>query len=202
MGKLAPSKKHKTKLRTKIDKIKHIKTTMVLTEEQRERIRINKERALNIQKERKQKQKEKEQKEINYKINNKRRSQTDGNNNNIQQQEISFTKKQKASNNPHADEDDNVPLEDFEEGASQYVTKKEAKNMYCLPEGSLAVCTYEEKINPHNSKFTPMKLYNRKEIRFYAHKRYKGVHGLINERNKRSQRKLEKDMNNAKDIFK
>merc|ERR1712161_90738 len=105
-------------------------------------------------------------KKINYKINNKRRSQTDDNNNNTQQQEIPLTKKQKATNNSHADEDDNVPLEDFEEGASQYVTKKEAKNMYCLPEGSPAVCTYEEKINPHNSKFTPMKLYNRKEIRF------------------------------------
>jgi len=184
---------------------------MVLTIEQRERIRNNRERALNIQKERKQKQeqeqKEKEQKEMNNKNssnnnnNNKRRSPSD-NNDTIQEQEKSLTKKQKTCTDSHVEEYDGVPLEDFEEGASQYVTKKEAKNMYCLPEGTLAVCTYEEKLNPHNSKFNPMKLYNRKEIRYYAHKRYDGLNGLIAERNKRRQRKLEKDMNDAKDIFK
>jgi len=182
---------------------------MVLTEEQRERIRRNKERALQIQKERKQKQQnenKKEERHTHYNNNNKRRSSsptTNNNNDNVihHQKEVEKSeKKQKkiadSQNNP------SLPLEDFEVGASQYVTKKEATTVYCLPEGSIAVCTYEEKVNPHNSKFKPMKLYKRDEVRYYAHKRYGGLNGLIKERNKRRQRKLEKDMNDAKDIFK
>jgi DNA-repair protein complementing XP-A cells len=179
---------------------------MVLTEEQRERIRKNKERALQIQKERKQKeQNEKEDKNINYNNNNKRQSSSPAANNNDNvvhhhKEEEKSKKKQKTITD--SQDGSSLPLEDFEVGTSQYVTKKEAMNVYCLPEGSIAVCTYEEKVNPHNSKFKPMKLYKRDEVRYYAHKRYGGLNGLIKERNKRRQRKLEKDMNDAKDIFK
>ena len=37
--------------------------------------------------------------------------------------------------------------EAFEEGASPWVSKAEAKKMYCLPEGTLAVCAVVEKDN-------------------------------------------------------
>merc|ERR1740130_1916641 len=177
---------------------------MVLTEEQRERIRRNKERALQIQKERKQKQ-QNEKRHIHYNNNNKRRlsSPTTNNNDNVihHQKEVEKSEK-KQKKIADSQNDPSLPLEDFEVGASQYVTKKEATNVYCLPEGSIAVCTHEEKVNPHNSKFKPMKLYKRDEVRYYAHKGYGGLNGLIKERNKRRQRKLEKDMNDAKDIFK
>jgi outer membrane biosynthesis protein TonB len=174
---------------------------MVLTEEQRERIRKNKERALRIQKERRE---EKERK-------NKQRD----NENNIEEKP---TKKQRTTDDSTkttsqltlctgtATEDhhyhSNAPLEDFEEGVSEWVSKKEAMAMYCLPEGTMAVCSYEEKENPRNPLFKPMKLYRRSEIRYRAHKRHGGLEGLAEERNKRRKRKLDKDMEEARDIFK
>lgn len=176
---------------------------MVLTEEQRERIRKNKERALRIQKERRE---EKERK-------NKQRD----NENNIEEKPKP-TKKQRTTDDSTkttsqltlctgtATEDhhyhSNAPLEDFEEGASEWVSKKEAMAMYCLPEGTMAVCSYEEKENPRNPLFKPMKLYRRSEIRYRAHKRHGGLEGLAEERNKRRKRKLDKDMEEARDIFK
>ena len=178
---------------------------MVLTEEQRERIRKNKERALQIQKERRE-EKEKTKRNITQ------------NNSNIHVEKLKPSKKQKTAHSSanttsestsctstrtedhhfHSD----APLEDFEEGASEWVSKKEAMTMYCLPEGSMAVCSYEEKQNPRNPLFKPMKLYKRSEIRYRAHKRHGGLEGLIKERNKRRKRKLEKDMEQARDIFK
>jgi len=191
---------------------------MVLTEEQRERIRKNKERALQIQKERRE---QKEKQEIKNNKNNDKRS------NNIQetltpskkhktidsaitttttttptsQQPLTTTTATSATTEDHH-YISNAPLEDFEEGASEWVSKKEAMSKYCLPEGSMAVCLYEEKQNPHNPLFKPMKLYKRSEIRYRAHKRHGGLEGLVIERNKRRKRKLDKDMEDAADIFK
>jgi DNA-repair protein complementing XP-A cells len=162
---------------------------MVLTEEQRERIRKNKERALRIQKERRE-QKEKKEEIKNRKIDKP----------NIDDK-TKPSKKQKTQNDDHRYHS-NAPLEDFEEGASEWVTKKEAMTMYCLPEGTMAVCAYEEKQNPRNPLFKPMKLYKRSEIRYRAHKRHGGLDGLIKERNKRRKRKLDKEMEEARDIFK
>jgi len=177
---------------------------MVLTEEQKERIRKNKERALQIQKERRE---EKEKKE----------SKNKKNNNNIQEK-LKPSKKQKTTDcttrttsqstlcTSTVTEDhhyhSNAPLEDFEEGASELVSKKESMTMYCLPEGTMAVCSNEEKQNPRNPLFKPMKLYKRSEIRYRAHKRHGGLEGLVKERNLRRERKLEKDMKEVRDIFK
>jgi DNA-repair protein complementing XP-A cells len=97
---------------------------------------------------------------------------------------------------------DETPIEKFEEGASEWVTKKEAMNIYCLPEGTLAVCEVEERENPHNKLWKPMKLYRRSEIRERAHKRFGGLDGLVAERNMRRERKFAKDMEAAADIFK
>merc|ERR1712106_900543 len=43
-----------------------------------------------------------------------------------------------------------VELGEFEVGATELVSKKEAKEMYCLPDGTLAVCAVVEKDNPHH----------------------------------------------------
>mmetsp|Transcript_17740 Transcript_17740/g.36539 ORF Transcript_17740/g.36539 Transcript_17740/m.36539 type:complete len:176 (+) Transcript_17740:353-880(+) len=175
---------------------------MVLTEEQRERIRKNRERALQIQNERREEKEKKEreikedsEKSIENQKPSKKRKTTD-----------SSTKTTSQVSNCTVAEDhqyrSDAPLEDFEEGASEWISKTEAMTMYCLPEGTMAVCSYEEKQNPRNPLFKPMKLYKRSEIRYRAHKRHGGLDGLVKERNKRRQRKLEKDLEEARDIFK
>ena len=177
-----------------------LRSTMALTEEQRERIRKNRERALQLKKERKEKlEKEKNDKKRKEIVTRK----------NIETSNQSPTKKAKkgGSSDKEKGKDDAVakedgPIEQFEEGASEWVTKKEAMNTYCLPEGTLAVCEVEERENPHNKLWKPMKLYRRSEIRAWAHKRYGGIDGLVAERNMRRERKFAKDMEAATDIFK
>lgn len=175
---------------------------MVLTEEQRERMRKSRERALQIQKERREEKEKKErdrnedsEKSIENEKPSKKQKTTD-----------SSTKTTSQVSNCTVTEDhqyrSDAPLEDFEEGASEWISKTEAMTMYCLPEGTMAVCSYEEKQNPRNPLFKPMKLYKRSEIRYRAHKRHGGLDGLVKERNKRRQRKLEKDLEEARDIFK
>lgn len=161
---------------------------MVLTEEQKERIRKNRERALQIQKRRREEIKKNERSE---KISDQSAEEKE-----------KPVKKQRTSTVKENEEFRlEAPLEDFEEEASEWVTKTEAMTVYCLPEGTMAVCSYEEKENPRNPKFKPMKLYKRSEIRYRAHKRHGGLDGLIEERNKRRQRKLEREMEEAREIF-
>jgi XPA protein C-terminus len=195
---------------------------MELTEEQRERIRRNRERALELQQEQK-----------------KRRSVTSSSSpgdistnrgvekrGTIQEESVSKTKRIKtnvqqdnnalgSSEDRHHNEKDvttngdvkddrykNDEIEAFEEGASEYVTKQEAMKVYCLPLGTLEVCSYVEKPNPKNNSWQTMKLYHRNEIRHRAHIRYGGIAGLLQERNKRNQLRLQKDIEKSKDIFK
>lgn len=163
---------------------------MVLTEKGRERIRVNRDRALKIQqKKRKQEKLEKETRIREQERQEKKSSK-------------SSAKKIKTDGNYYEEEGSKLPIESFEENASLHVTKREAVNVYCLPEGTLAVLKFEEKQNPHNQKFKSMKLYNRNEVRYYAHKRHGGLDGLVDERNNRKQRKLAKDMKEARDVFK
>jgi hypothetical protein len=163
-----------------------------LTLEQRERIRKNRERALAIQKQRKEQTTERQEQETLQKEENKKRK--NGNNNETTKQVD--IKKRKVEATP------TLPLEDFEVEASEWVNKKEAKEMYCLPEGTLAVCEVQEKENPIHKGWTPMKLYRRTELRKYAHKRWEGMDGLIAERNQRREKRLAKDMKEAANIFK
>jgi hypothetical protein len=166
---------------------------MELTEEQRERIRKNRERALAIQKQRKvveqqkqQEQKEQQKKKRAYETTNEQEDPLNCNN-----------KKPKAALLSLSSE----PLEDFEVGASEWVTKKEAKGQYCLPDGTLAVCEVQERENPRHKGWTPMKLYCRSEIRERAHKRHGGLEGLIAERKERRGKRLAKDMKEAAKVF-
>ena len=171
---------------------------MTLTAEQQERIRVNRARALAIQKERKEK------KRLLEKIIT---TTTDGddkndkNNNNKDEKEASATKKLKVEVEKEEVVVEKVLMEDFEIGASEFITKTEAMKTYCVPEGTLAVCYVEEKENPHHKSFKPMKLYRRSEIRERAHKRYGGIEGLKEERTKRQERRFAKDVEMAKSIF-
>ena len=93
-------------------------------------------------------------------------------------------------------------LENFELGASESVSKREATEVYCLPKGTLAICKFVEKKNPYNTGFTSMKLYNRTDIRRLARERFGGLEGLVAERRKREEKRLAKDLQVTKDIFK
>ena len=106
---------------------------MTLTEEQKERMRKNRERALEIQRKRRE--------EATFKSANaadNKRSLKEGDQGVITKR----SKKQESEGKGKAEdgEDYDDDLEAFEEGASDLVPKTEAKKMYCLPEGSLAVC--------------------------------------------------------------
>lgn len=98
-------------------------------------------------------------------------------------------------------EDDTISLEEFEFNASPYISQTEAQRLYCVPLGTLAVCTYIEKPNPRSKSFTPMKLYNRSEVRQRAHVRYGGKAGLIAERERRKKNRSDKDLDEMKNIF-
>jgi hypothetical protein len=159
---------------------------MELTEEQRERSRKNRERALEIQRKRREKREKEEKEEAKAKEKNTKKQRTD----------LTTT-----SSNSTDDASSTGPLEEFEVGAPEWVTKKEAKSTYCLPEGTLAVCEVKERDNPHHKGWKPMKLYRRSEIRQWAHKRFDSLEGLIEERQKRQAKQLAKDMKAADKIF-
>lgn len=167
--------------------------TTTLTTEQRERIRKNRERALKIQAERKRKLETTEKQK-----NNHQQQQLQDQ----IQQDLSKRSKTFVSTSTSIAATSATECEEWELGASEWVSKKEAVSKYCLPEGTLAVCEVSEKDNPHHKGWTTMKLFRRSELRERAYKRYGGKDGLIRERNKREQRRLAKDMKEAENIFK
>jgi DNA-repair protein complementing XP-A cells len=201
---------------------------MELTPEQKERIQQNRERALEIQRQRQRLQLTST--DVNAKDNSNNNSTTihsptkhglDANHNanesNVKRmkQESSavlmvdgIRNSSKESTEKDEDVDDTAKyhtdeIEAFEENASEYVTKQEAMRVYCLPLGTLDVCqNCITKPNPKHATWSNMKLYLRKEIRYRAHQRYGGMMGLIEERNRRNQARLQKDMEQSKDIFK
>ena len=156
---------------------------MALTEEQKQKIKENRERALALKKKRAEERAAAEKRELEAaaaKSNDDRASRSEGSD----------------------VEDTNIELEDFEVGASEFVTKDEAMRKYCLPQGTLAVCSYTEKANPRNKSWTPMRLYKRSEIRRRARERFGGLEGLVEERRKRDKKRFANDMAETKDIFK
>jgi len=99
------------------------------------------------------------------------------------------------------DGDDESSLEDFEHDASTHMSQAEAKRIYCIPLGTLAVCSYIEKDNPHQRSWAKMKLYSRTDVRRRARKRFGGKAGLVAERERRKKNRLEKDLEDVKDVF-
>mmetsp|Transcript_76952 Transcript_76952/g.222476 ORF Transcript_76952/g.222476 Transcript_76952/m.222476 type:complete len:160 (-) Transcript_76952:15-494(-) len=152
--------------------------TPALTPELEERIRKNRERALQIQAER------------------KRKLQEEAKGQEVKEEDDSKVVKKKGRAVAEVD------CEDWEVGLSEWVSKKEAVAKYCLPEGTLAVCEVSMKENPHHKGWAPMKLYKRSELRERAYKRFGGKEGLIEERTKREQKRLSKDLKVADNIFK
>jgi hypothetical protein len=107
-----------------------------------------------------------------------------------------------ANANVDDNESTSSSLEDFEQnGASLYITQTEAQRTYCLPLGTLAVCTFIEKDNPRSKGFAKMKLYLRTEVRQRARKRFGGKEGLIKERERRKTKQLQQDLDDMKNIF-
>jgi len=191
-----------------------------MTEEQRERAERNRQRALEIQRRRKleqqqqqQQQSEAEQQQDSSNSNKRLKASPDTASSASTETAPAATpgapadKKSglgggKKEQDDKKDEDgEDEELEDFEIGASDWVTKKEAKEVYCLPEGTLAVCKYEERPNPHNKQWKPMKLYCRAQVRKFARQRFGGLQGLVDERCKRQDKKYEKDVERTKNLF-
>jgi XPA protein C-terminus len=197
---------------------------MTLTEEQRETIRQNRERALAIQREKKRErgdQDESSSAEDIELISPEKRLRNDDDDDDDDhttgerkndttpdrinpsadhQSSHSNIDRPSSTNNDDKKEDDE-PLEDFEEGASEFVTRQDAMKLYCLPTGTLDVCQYVERPNPRNSAWKPMRLYHRKEIRQRARRRFDGLAGLVQERQRREDKRLSNDMAKATQLF-
>mmetsp|Transcript_24133 Transcript_24133/g.35945 ORF Transcript_24133/g.35945 Transcript_24133/m.35945 type:complete len:197 (-) Transcript_24133:313-903(-) len=188
---------------------------MVLTDEQRERIKRNRERALEI---RRKKEKERQEaqtkaqagsqtianegtKEVVIRVGNDQAAKEEPSEENVKQTKSNNQTHISNNDNTTEEVDEGIELEDFEIGASQYVTKQQAMKIYCLPPGTLAVCSYIEKDNPRQSKWSKMKLYDRSEIRRRARKRFGGLNGLVEERRKREMKRFERDFEDSNDVF-
>jgi hypothetical protein len=185
-----------------------------LTEEQRERIKVNRERALSIRRKR-------ELEEQAPPANNsegcvtKRIMTLEGNGNSMGRKAADHENEKRLQDYGTREEEKCVLdggedgqkeemeiLESFEVGAPPMITKREAMSVYCLPEGTLAVCQCVEKENPHRRGWSAMKLYHRSEIRRRARDRYGGLEGLISERKRREMKRCVNTMKKTKDIFK
>ena len=107
----------------------------------------------------------------------------------------------KHINKKETEVDDDESLEDFERNASPYISQTEAQRTYCVPLGTLAVCSYIEKENPHKRGWSKMKLYLRSEVRSKARKRFGGKEGLIRERERRRQKRFQRDFAEMNNVF-
>jgi XPA protein C-terminus len=196
---------------------------MTLTEEQRETIRQNRERALAIQREKKRERAQESSSSADIELispEKRIRNDDDGDyltstgerkidtrtpdriNPSADHKSFSRDNKDRPSSTKDDDkEDDDEPMEDFEEGASEFVTRQDAMKLYCLPTGTLDVCQYVERPNPRNSAWKPMRLYHRKEIRQRARRRFGGLAGLVQERQRREDKRLSNDMAKATQLF-
>jgi len=202
--------------------------TMVLTDEQLKRMEENRRRALEI---RKRKQIENEERELSINGYSERSNvfheggffsanKTDAGSKNLKtandgslkiSQECKPDKEIKSNGKvmensgetktSDVGESDEESLEEFEYDASLYITQTEAQRTYCVPMGTLAVCSFIEKENPHHRGFSKMKLYLRSEVRRRARKRFGGKEQLIREREKRSKKRFEKDLADVKGVF-
>ncbi|CAM9299270.1 unnamed protein product [Ectocarpus fasciculatus] len=84
----------------------------------------------------------------------------------------------------------------------QYVSTKDVKDTYLLPQGTIAVLKFVERDNPHHSSWTKMKLYLRREVAEYSFKRWGSEDGLAAERRRRESLKYDRSLARTKGIFK
>ena len=185
---LAPREKISIFAYASISRITHAHRKMALTEEQMKRMMIQRERALEI------KRKKNEDRE--------RAATAAAAAAAVQAGAATKEGAKPNDNNIGGNEAPCTEMEEWERGESKLVTKEEAMRKYCLPLGTLAVCSYEEKANPRHKGWTPMRLYNRSEVRKRAHERFNGLDGLVDERRRRERKRFAKDMEETKDLFK
>ncbi|CAM9465963.1 unnamed protein product [Ectocarpus sp. 12 AP-2014] len=84
----------------------------------------------------------------------------------------------------------------------QYVSTKDVKDTYLLPQGTIAVLKFVERDNPHHSSWTKMKLYLRREVVAYSYKRWGSEDGLAAERRRRESLKYDRSLARTQGIFK
>ncbi|CAM9324968.1 unnamed protein product [Pylaiella littoralis] len=84
----------------------------------------------------------------------------------------------------------------------QCVTKKEAKETYLLPEGTIAVLKFIERDNPRHSSWTKMKLYLRRDVAGYSYKRWGNEEGLAAEKHRRDSLKYDRTLARTQGMFK
>lgn len=173
-----------------------------MTEEQRERIRKNRERALEIRRRKLQEAEAEAEAEAARRTQQQQKEEEDKKQTTKTAATSKVDANTKTQNEDRKEEEEEVELEDFEIDASRYVTKQEAMKKYCLPAGTLEVCDYIEKDNPRQSKWNKMKLYHRSEIRKRARERWGGLEGLQEERRRRELKRSEKDMEDGYRVFK
>mmetsp|Transcript_30053 Transcript_30053/g.62809 ORF Transcript_30053/g.62809 Transcript_30053/m.62809 type:complete len:170 (-) Transcript_30053:535-1044(-) len=168
---------------------------MEITEEQRERMRRNRQKALELQK---RKREEREAAAAANAVTSNPSTQGE------EEERIDATqrKRPKPDTAKKKEKEEDLELEEFEVGASEYVTKKDAMKLYLLPEGTLAVCEFVERENPRHKGWKPMKLYYRAEIRRRSRERFGSLQGLIEARIQRQDAQFARDLEKTKDIFK
>ncbi|CAM9136450.1 unnamed protein product [Ectocarpus sp. 4 AP-2014] len=84
----------------------------------------------------------------------------------------------------------------------QFVSTKDVKDTYLLPQGTIAVLKFVERDNPHHSSWTKMKLFLRREVVAYSYKRWGSEDGLAAERRRRESLKYDRSLARTKGIFK
>jgi DNA-repair protein complementing XP-A cells len=189
---------------------------MALTEEQKERIKRNRARALEIQRRKKEERKKAVPKD-NEQTNQESSIQNLGMDHHdhhryTENDSISYNKPLEASiksdtnksfmkESEKIEEEEEIVLENFEIDASPYVTRQHAMDIYCLPQSTLNVCSFIEKENPMQRKWNKMKLYHRSEIRRHARERFGGLDNLVKERNRRTTKRDRKDLECGYEVF-
>jgi len=81
------------------------------------------------------------------------------------------------------------------------ISRTELISEYLIPLDSIKLMKCMTKPNPHNSYWTPMKLYLRKHARLKAFDRFGGVEGLEEEVKRRKNLKFEKEFAQTKDLL-
>mmetsp|Transcript_16939 Transcript_16939/g.28708 ORF Transcript_16939/g.28708 Transcript_16939/m.28708 type:complete len:263 (+) Transcript_16939:58-846(+) len=81
------------------------------------------------------------------------------------------------------------------------LSKSEAAKLYLIPDDAFRFLKFQEKDNPHNSSWTPMKLYLRKHLRDLALKRFGSFDKLDEERQKRAMAQYEKGLDRTRNAL-
>jgi hypothetical protein len=81
------------------------------------------------------------------------------------------------------------------------ISKKRAKEEFCLTDSAMARLAFKEKLNPRNASFTPMKMYLTKHVKDLAISLYGSIKDLEYEKEKRKEKALERKKGHRKKSF-